>query len=127
MPLREEFETTGNWLFRWRSYLPIALIVVVLPGIQSVEYQYQGNMLYYDLAALLISMSGLAIRCVVVGYKPKNTSGGNVRKQKAEVLNTKGMYSIVRHPLYLGNFIIWIGISLVLRIWWMSAIVGLIC
>lgn len=127
MPLREEFETTGNWLFRWRSYLPIALIVVVLPGIQSVEYQYQGNMFYYDLAALLISLSGFAIRCVVVGYKPKNTSGGNVRKQKAEVLNTKGMYSIVRHPLYLGNFIIWIGISLVLRTWWMSAIVGLVC
>ena len=127
MALREEFETTGNWLFRWRSYLPIALIILILPGIHSAEYQHQDNNILYDLAALLISLSGLALRCVVVGFKAKNTSGGNVRKQKAEVLNTKGLYSIVRHPLYLGNFIIWVGISLVFRTWWLTVIVSLIC
>lgn len=126
MALREEFETTGNWLFRWRSYLPIALIIVILPGINSGEYQSKRYIFYYELIALIISLTGMAIRCVVVGYKPKNTSGGNVRRQKAEVLNTKGLYSIVRHPLYLGNFIIWIGISLVFRTWWMTVLIGLI-
>ncbi len=105
MPLREEFETTGKWLFRWRSYLPIVLIILIFPGIHSIGYP--GNSILYDIAALLISFVGLAIRCLVIGCKPKHTSGGNIRKQRAEVLNTKGLYSIVRHPLYLGIFFIW--------------------
>lgn len=28
----------------------------------------------------------------------------------AEALNTKGIYSTLRHPLYLGNYFMWIGI-----------------
>ena len=30
-------------------------------------------------------------------------------------MNTTGIYSIVRHPLYLGNFVIWVGIVLFTR------------
>ena len=30
----------------------------------------------------------------------------------ADSLNTTGIYSLVRHPLYLGNFLMWLGVSL---------------
>ena len=30
MALREELRKQGNWLFRWRSYLPLIMIVIVL-------------------------------------------------------------------------------------------------
>lgn len=30
----------------------------------------------------------------------------------ADSLNTTGIYSVVRHPLYLGNFLMWLGVSL---------------
>jgi len=36
------------------------------------------------------------------------------------------MYSIVRHPLYLGNFIIWFGLFMFFHLWWLSLIVMLI-
>jgi protein-S-isoprenylcysteine O-methyltransferase Ste14 len=127
MALIEEFERTGNWLFRWRSYLPIAMIVVILLGIQSMDYNPTGVMHHFiDLFAFCFSFVGLAIRVVVIGYKAKKTSGGNVDSQVADVLNTTGMYSLVRHPLYLGNFIIWVGISLVFQTWWMTLLVILI-
>ena len=29
MPLREEFEATGNWLFKWRGQLPILLYIAL--------------------------------------------------------------------------------------------------
>ena len=35
MALREEMEATGNWLFRWRSYLPLALLALLLAGLQA--------------------------------------------------------------------------------------------
>lgn len=41
-------------------------------------------------------------------------------------MNTTGMYSIVRHPLYLGNYFIWLGISLFVRRWWLTLIITLI-
>ena len=44
-----------------------------------------------------------------IGTAPKGTSGRNTNKQVAEVLNSSGIYAVVRHPLYLGNYLIWIG------------------
>ncbi|NLL27934.1 MAG: DUF1295 domain-containing protein [Bacteroidales bacterium] len=43
-------------------------------------------------------------------FIPKGISGKNTEKQIADFLNTKGMYSIVRHPLYLGDFLMWLGL-----------------
>jgi hypothetical protein len=43
----------------------------------------------------------------------------------AEALNTTGMYSVVRHPLYLGNFLMWLGVALYPRLWWLAVIVVL--
>jgi len=128
MALREELRKQGNWLFRWRSYLPLILIIIVLFGMSYFEYP--GCSEKYDeiweIICLSIAFSGVGVRFFTVGYTPKGTSGTNSRKQIAESLNTLGMYSIVRHPLYLGNFIIWFSLSAFFRLWWFSLLVMLI-
>ncbi len=58
---------------------------------------------------MVISFFGLALRVIVVGHAPYGTSGRNTREQVADTLNTTGMYSIVRHPLYLANYLIILG------------------
>ena len=125
MALREEFERTGNWLFRWRSYLPILLILPMLLAMRHFEYLGhcdEGQELW-SYFCLGISLCGLAIRILTVGHTPKGTSGRNTKRgQLAEVLNTTGVYSMVRHPLYLGNSIIWFGISMFCLTWWLSVI-----
>jgi hypothetical protein len=60
-----------------------------------------------------------------VGYVPKNTSGRNTTIQRAHTLNTTGMYSIVRHPLYVGNFFMLFGIVLLPKVWWFILIMVL--
>lgn len=128
MPLREHFESVGNWLFQWRSYLPGVLILLMLLGMR--DFQYLGDRHEYQeiwaLFCLGVSLSGLAIRVLVVGHTPRRTSGRNTVEQIADALNTTGMYSIVRHPLYLGNFLIWLGISLFALLWWLSLIFALL-
>jgi protein-S-isoprenylcysteine O-methyltransferase Ste14 len=128
MALREELERAGNWLFRWRSYIPLLLIVPTLVAMHHPEYLAQdraGNDAW-AVFCLAVSLCGLGIRVVTVGHVPQRTSGRNTRDgQIAEVLNTTGVYSLVRHPLYLGNFTIWIGISLFCRLWWLTAIFAL--
>jgi uncharacterized membrane protein len=56
---------------------------------------------------------GFIIRAISIGTTPAGTSGRNTKEgQVAETLNTKGIYSMLRHPLYLGNYFMWIGIVL---------------
>jgi len=128
MPLREELSRTGNFLFRWRSYLPLFMIVLILLAMPYFEYPGHSEKLdeLWEIFCLIISFSGLGIRIVTIGYTPKGTSGTNTRRQIADVLNTTGMYSVTRNPLYLGNFVIWFGISMFPRLWWFSLIVVLI-
>jgi protein-S-isoprenylcysteine O-methyltransferase Ste14 len=122
--LREEFEREGNWLFRWRSYLPLVLLVLVLVVME--DFTYLGNSVTQDIMwevfCVLVSSVGLVIRAFTIGYAPRGTSGRNTAGQMAEVLNSTGIYSIVRHPLYLGNFVMWLGMSLFPHLWWFTVI-----
>ena len=124
MALREEFETTGNWLFRWRSYLPLIMIGIFILALRDLErpgHSHRSDQLW-EVACLLISFVGLGIRAFTVGHTPKGTSGRNTKEQHAETLNTTGMYSVVRHPLYLGNFFMGLGVALFVHSWWVMLI-----
>ena len=124
MPLREEFRQTGNWLFRWRSYLPLFIIFIILLGIVELKtYRFD---LYWQLFCIGLALLGLLIRSFTAGYAQSGTSGTNTRKQQANYLNTSGIYSLVRHPLYVGNFFAWLGVALFFKQWWIAAIVALI-
>lgn len=119
MALLEEFENSGNWLFRWRSYLPLVLVGIFL--LAMGDYQNFGEDgvldLYWTVACLVVSYFGLAIRVFTIGYTPERTSGRNTREQIADTLNTTGLYSIVRNPLYLGNFFMVLGVALFPHLW----------
>ncbi len=128
MALREEFEKSGNWLFRWRSYLPLLMLGIILIGLKSSKF-LQADSHYevvWELICLAVSFIGLGIRIFTIGQVPKGTSGRNVAEQKADVLNTGGIYSIVRHPLYVGNSFIWLGLSLFVQVWWVSLLCVLV-
>jgi protein-S-isoprenylcysteine O-methyltransferase Ste14 len=127
MSLSQELEKVGNWFFRWRSYLPLLLAVLFLIALKDFSYLPSKSInRFWELFCLFISSLGLAIRIMTVGYVPRGTSGRNTRKQVADVLNTTGMYSVVRHPLYVGNFIMWLGISLFFHLWWFTLLIALI-
>ena len=124
MALIEEMEQVGNVLFRWRSYLPFVMVPLFFSGLRYFSYPLGSHTLnqYWELLCLAVSFTGLGVRIFTVGYTPKGTSGRNTKKQGADTLNTTGLYSVVRNPLYVGNFLIGLGVSLFVRVWWVSLI-----
>lgn len=112
----------GEFLFRWRSYLPYLLalpVIVALPQSGWFEAAFgERAEIGWDLFSSLVAFAGLAIRVATVGYTPAGTSGRNSQAQRADTLNTTGLYSVVRNPLYFGNAVTVLGLALAVKVWW---------
>lgn len=130
MALQEEFEKQGNFLFVYRSYLPLIILVIgaalyVQTELNPETFFLKGTTyeIYYEMFALLVGLLGLAVRVYTVGHSAKNTSGRNTTQgQVADSLNTTGIYSTVRHPLYVGNFLMWLAPALLTgNLWFIVA------
>ena len=122
MAIVDDMERTGQWLFRWRGYLPLAVlglsvIAVLVDHPRPGHAQARGA---WEMVCLMISGVGLAFRVMTVGHAPAGTSGRNARRQVATTLNTTGMYSLLRHPLYLGNFFLMLGVVLFAKTLWLT-------
>lgn len=129
MALREDFEGSGTWLFRWRGYLPLALFVPVIAGFADSPTIGAGQHtdVLWEVVCVLVSLIGVVIRAAAVGSAPSGSSGRRtVGGPSATVLNTTGMYSVVRHPLYLGNYFMWLGVAMVPRNPWVAVTVSLV-
>ncbi len=127
MRISEQFSYTSVFFFRWRGYLILLLFPVILLGFVGFRYPFGSHNfdLLWEIGCLLISLLGLCVRVLTVGTAPYGTSGRYTKKRRADVLNTAGMYSIVRHPLYLGNYLIFLGVSFFSRTWYLPIIVSL--
>lgn len=129
MALQEELESQGNFLFRHRGGIPVLFILVGLAThALDILLGWEYDLLISEDARLIfciaVSFIGLWIRIVTVGHTPRNTSGRNTADQVADEVNTTGIYSMVRHPLYVGNLFMWMGpLLMVQNIWFNIAII----
>jgi protein-S-isoprenylcysteine O-methyltransferase Ste14 len=116
----------GSWFFRWRSYVllgfaPLVLLVVTEPEPIETVFGPTADTLF-ETACIALAFLGLAIRAYVVGYVPAGTSGRNTARQVADTLNTTGLYSLTRNPLYLGNAVIYMAIACFLQNVWFAVL-----
>src|SRR4051812_40019316 len=101
MMLGRQLQAQGGFLFRWRSFLPFILIVPALAALFNsdlIELRF-GELTVHMWAGfcLAISLLGQFWRSVTVGSAPDGTSGRNTTEQRADVLNTTGVYSVCRN------------------------------
>lgn len=129
MNVVDQMLTDGQRLFRLRSLVPLALVPVVILALpdssRAAAELGDSGCLIVQWIAFAVAVTGLLIRCAAVAYAPDGTSSRDTRALRAPSLNTTGMYSMVRHPLYLGAGLMWIGVAMSLRVWWLVVIVAL--
>lgn len=106
----------GGVLFRNRSWIPVPFLAVPLlaPGRMSV-----GNW----IGGALLVAAGEAVRLAGVA-----AAGTVTRRRSREVqrLVTYGVFGWVRNPLYVGNFLIWMGFTVISGVYWFLPIAALL-
>ena len=112
MSLVNSWEEQGNFLFKYRGQFPVLLFLLAVPFLFLTDVVNETDKIIWNSVSVFVSIIGFLIRFYTIGTTPKGTSGRNTKKQIADFLNSVGIYSILRHPLYLGNYLIWIGIAI---------------
>ena len=116
------------FLFKYRGILPPLFLIFAL-GLQINFAIFARGAGLPSLALLILGLFGLGIRIFAIGYAGTNTSGRNIIGHVADSLNTTGIYSICRNPLYLGNFFLWLAcimaldsvpiiVAFLIAFWW---------
>ncbi|PKA42438.1 phospholipid methyltransferase [Rhizobium sullae] len=103
----------GNFLFRYRNQaFPIIILLLFLVAPPPSETLGSTTLARVeDVVAVLVALSGLALRATVIGYAYIQRGGLN-KKVYAKNLVTEGVFGICRNPLYVGNLLIYAAVFL---------------
>lgn len=116
MRLHENMAETGTRLFRWRSYLLLILVPLLVWEMTHgarIELAFgPAAAQAYSAACILLVALGEAVRMLTVSFVDPRTSGRNFKEQIASELNTTGFYTLTRNPLYFGNCLMYLGVVL---------------
>ena len=128
MMLRDHLDASGRLLFRRRGWLPLLILLVAPTAFFRYSYPWQRHDLQeaWTFLCIGVALLGQVVRFLTIGQVPSRTSGRNRKEQVADSLNTDGMYSIVRNPLYLGNCLTWLGLAAVPHSVWLWVSVALV-
>ncbi|MEY3901828.1 MAG: hypothetical protein RL189_1134 [Pseudomonadota bacterium] len=112
LPQLSRFEKLGEILFRLRDYTPIPIIICAI--------LYAQPTLLSLLVGGLVALTGELIRTYGVAYigtisRTRSYSNGQLVKE--------GPFALLRNPLYFGNLVLSIGLSLMCNVSWLPPVV----
>ncbi|MEZ5283866.1 MAG: isoprenylcysteine carboxylmethyltransferase family protein [Vicinamibacterales bacterium] len=89
--------------------MPLAILLVMAPASPAVP----------------LALGWVGMACVVAGELIRLWAVRHIgvvsrtRAGRLGPLVVSGPYRLVRHPLYVGNFLLWMGFTIWSRLWWM--------
>ena len=101
----------GRFLFKYRSFVPVPIALALV----FVHYR-EFRAAWVVAAGILLVAAGQGIRVWAVRHI------GTISRTRANrygPLISDGPYALVRNPLYIGNFLLWIGFVVWSGLLWM--------
>lgn len=105
----------GNLLFHFRNYLfPVIILSLAVFSRPQLPFGSASWDAWLDLLGFLVAATGQGLRFLTIGYDYIKR-GGLDRNIYADRLVTRGVFGHCRNPLYVGNFLIFAGMTLMLN------------
>ena len=102
----------GNFFFRFRTTIsPFLLLLLLLPGRAVFD-----DPLTAALIGLAIAAVGQVIRATTIGFE-YIVRGGRNHRVYADGLVTKGLFQHTRNPMYVGKFLMVLGVGFASNRW----------
>jgi protein-S-isoprenylcysteine O-methyltransferase Ste14 len=103
----------GNFGFHYRGLLiPFTLATLLVVTRPSEALRADAVVRGVTFAGIAIALLGQAIRLFVIGFAYIKRGGKN-RRIYADDLVTEGVYAHVRNPMYVGNFLMLVGLAII--------------
>lgn len=105
--------TSGNFLFKFRNALFPAIFVCMFLFTRPALFLGNETLDYFIVTlGILAALAGQCFRLAVIGYAYIKR-GGKDGKVYADDLVIQGFYAHTRNPMYVGNFLIAVGLGLI--------------
>lgn len=102
----------GNFLFRYRNTVfPVLFAAVALTVRPQMLFGRPALDRWLVLIGMLVALGGQAVRLVTIGYEYIER-GGKQGQVYASRIVQGGVYGLTRNPMYVGNGLIAIGLSM---------------
>jgi protein-S-isoprenylcysteine O-methyltransferase Ste14 len=105
----------GNFFFQYRNYLfPVIFVLAALTFRPSIMFGSPPADRLIAASGVLFVLLGEAVRLVTIGFEYIHR-GGKGRRVYAGRLVQGGVFGVVRNPMYIGNMLIAVGMTMYLR------------
>ena len=107
------FDSVGRFVFGHRNALvPAAMIAFLVLARPRAPFGSELLNVGLEVLGFLVAATGQALRVAVIGFAYIQR-GGAKRQMSAPKLVCEGFYAHCRNPMYAGDFLLFIGLSLI--------------
>ena len=110
----------------YRIFLPLTYLQIAVAGFDAVRFRWLPLPLWCALPGVLLFLSAMGLICWVMTVNRFAESTVRIQSERNHAVVSSGPYRIVRHPMYVGMFLMYPATAMMLGSGWAMAVAALI-
>jgi len=110
----------------YRIFLPLTFLQIAVAGFDAVRFRWLPLPLWCVLPGVLLFLSAMGLICWVMTVNRFAESTVRIQSERNHAVVSSGPYRIVRHPMYVGMFLMYPATALMLGSGWAMVVAALI-